>query len=171
MEVVVGSGTEPAEPAPTAIDEMLAPELEPARLRRLPRLLGDAVALLWTAAPGYFLRSLATQVVVGVAAGVPLLVLGRLMADLSAGAPKAHEALGPVVVLVVVGVVSAVAPLVLNYDQLVLGHRLEMHVARRVGEVAAAVDLELFDVAAFHDRLHRAGLAGMPAFAVASGAL
>ena len=126
-------------------------------LRELPKLLGEAVRLVWRAAPHDATIVVTTSVVVGVLTAVQLGLTQRLLqavlvvdngGDLSSVTP---ELIGFVVVLTVLGVLT----LYQGEKKRVLSELVTRYSQRLVAEVAARADLVEFDRPEFHDRLQR----------------
>src|SRR5437868_13062907 len=60
--------------------DRIEPPPERRQLRRIPRVLGSSFRLVWEAAPGRFLASLAPQIVTAVTTGAQLVITRDLIA-------------------------------------------------------------------------------------------
>jgi ATP-binding cassette subfamily B protein len=128
-------------------------------LRRLPRLVRQALRIMW-AEPSRrdFVASTALQAVGGAGIAVQLLLGQRaLQALLEAG--QGGGSMGDVAPwALAVAVVAAVlfsASAVQRERQQLLGELVSRHVEERVLDVAAAVELQAFETPAFHNRIQR----------------
>lgn len=149
-------GTSTSTPREVSIDDALR---SPRRtdVHRLPRLLGQAVKLVWQAAPGRLLWSAGLQLVGGASLAAQLLVLKGLLEGLLSGGEADLPAIAPKLALfAVLLVVSAVAGLAAAEQQRLLGELVERHTTGRVMDVATRVDLLDYDRPAFYDSLQRA---------------
>ncbi|MDP8970938.1 MAG: ABC transporter ATP-binding protein/permease, partial [Actinomycetota bacterium] len=152
------------QPAPgITIYDVCGPPQEPPRLRRLPRVVGAALGMVWAAGRRHLVGAAALKALNG--AGVAVLVLGG--GDLLAGVltadrtGAAFSAVGPeLVALIAVTAVMGFLAAVGQQLQDVLGELTARHAQERIVEVTCAVELEAFETPAFHDRLQRAALGG-----------
>lgn len=128
------------------------------RLQRLPRLLAQALAVVWRAAPREFARSAGLQLVAGAGLAAQLLVGREVLARLLAPGAELTPAavLPPLVVLALVSGLVAFARVARVEQQRLVTELVARHATGRVIEVATAVDLLDFDRSEFHDRLERA---------------
>jgi ATP-binding cassette subfamily B protein len=148
-----------AEPAPTIFD--VQPDLD-ARvdLRRLPRLTGQGLRLLWVAGRRDLLVSTALQAAGGLTLAAQLLVgQHALRALLGAAAGGTGASLGPLapwaLAVAAIAVASFLTTAMQRERQQILGEVVSRHVEERLLDVARAVDLVAFDTPAFHNRLQR----------------
>lgn len=148
----------PASPPHTA-DRGQGPHARRRRIdvQRLPRLLVEAVRLVWRAAPRRLAWSAGLQLLAGLGLAAQLLVLKRLLdvlvaeggADISAFAPE-------LALFVLLMVLVAAAGLASAEQQRILGELVERYTTGRVMDVATRVDLLEYDRPEFYDRLQRA---------------
>lgn len=155
-----------AEPAPGGrartpsrfnINDVLRPDVG-RRLGRLPRLVRRAVGLTWQAAPRAFATVSALQLLggLGVAGQVVVAeaVLQRLLAD---GAdPRLGDVIGLLALLALTSALVSFAGVARVEGNRLLTELVGRHATRQVIATAAAVDLEAYDDAEFHNRLERA---------------
>ncbi len=146
-------------------DILKGPANDPKLLRRLPRLTGEALALVWAAGPRELLVSVALKVTGGLGLAV-LLLLGRgvlagvLDADQTGTSASTAGVLPRLVALTaIVATLGLVAALGRETSTL-LGTRTQRHAQGRILDVACAVELEAYETPTFHDRLLRASLGG-----------
>ncbi len=143
------------------IDEVLVP-VGNRRTREFPRLVAQAVRLVWSAARRELVLTLALQVVSSLALAVEVLVARRLLsAFLQVG--QGGTASGVAVPLVVMTVALAFGSLTSTASselQRVLGELVTKHATSKVLDVAVAADLLAFETPSFHDRLQRAQMHG-----------
>ncbi|HSR24682.1 MAG TPA: ABC transporter ATP-binding protein/permease, partial [Candidatus Eisenbacteria bacterium] len=132
----------------------------------LPRLLLDALALVWRAAPRLVVVLVALQLVTAAGFGVTLLVVRAVVAQLLT-AQQTH--IGLTAVLPELGLMTVVLLLITfastfgNSIRMVLTEQVSETAFRPVVDVATAVDLEAYDSSQFHDRMQRAlNAAGRP---------
>jgi len=142
-----------------SVYDRVRPPVASRRLGALPRLLRDAFAVVWRAAPRELALSAALQLVAGVGAASLLLVgrevLSRVLAADDTGGGIGDVAPG-IVLLVVITALMAVAAAIQSERALLLGELVARRAQDDVLEVATAVDLAAFESAAFYDRLERA---------------
>ncbi len=146
-------------------DIVKGPSDDPKLLRRLPRLTGEALALVWAAGPGELLVSVALKVTGGLGLAVVLLLgrgvlAGVLDADQTGSSASTAGVLPRLVALTaIIATLGFVAALGRETSTL-LGTRTQRHAQGRIIDVACAVELEAYETPAFHDRLLRASLGG-----------
>lgn len=124
-------------------------------LRRLPVLVGRAIAITWRAAPGHLAAAVLLQVVGGVAIAAELLVARSAIAQIADGA----EAGDVVPELVGFGALTAIVLFSQQFrreSQRLLGELVARYATGQVLDVAARADLLDHDRPDFHDRLDRA---------------
>jgi ATP-binding cassette subfamily B protein len=134
------------------------PPRERRQLRRIPRVLGASFRLVWEAAPGRFLASLAPQAVSAVVTGAQLVVTRDLIAAVLATQSggdlgRVGTLLGYTIGLTVAG---AAANLVQGQQQQLLGAIVERHTNSVLLDRIIAVDLKRFETPEFQDLLRRA---------------
>jgi ATP-binding cassette, subfamily B, bacterial len=145
-------------PAPRTFDAdtILTPAADRG-VRQLPRLLHQAVRLVWEAAPRQLVISVGLQAVGGLALGAQLLVarhlLERLLATQSSSAFSA--ALPSVLLLVAALAVSGIVAVLRTEMQRLLSELVSWTAMQRVVAAATAADLVSFENPTFHDRLQR----------------
>src|SRR5919199_5721058 len=144
----------------------------PVRLRRLPGLCRQAVAIAWRAAKGDLLTVFAFQVLgaVGIAG---LLFVGRgtlqaFLHALNSGASLA-AVLPWVVAIAVVTAAQTLAGTVGRERQQILGNEVSRYLEGRVLDVTANVDLAMFDDPDFHNRVTRTQRGAFQAFGLVQG--
>ncbi len=126
-------------------------------IRRFPRLVTQAVKLVWEAAPRRLLWSAVLQVIGGLSLAGQLLVLKRLLDALLVDGTTDLASFGlDLALFVVLVVVAAAATLTTAEQQRLIGELVERHTTGKVMEVATSVDLLEYDRPAFYDRLERA---------------
>jgi ATP-binding cassette subfamily B protein len=162
------NGAEPATPIapdqPTKrfhIDEVLAPVTNK-RARQLPKLVVQAVKLVWSAARRELVLTVALQGLASVALAAEVLVARRLLsAFLQVGrGGTASAVVLPLVLMTIALALSAFASTASNELQRVLGELVSRHATGKVLDVAVAADLLAFETPTFHDRLQRAQMHG-----------
>jgi ATP-binding cassette subfamily B protein len=133
------------------------------KLRRLPRLVREAVRLVWAAGRRELLVVLAIKTVNGLGlAAVLLLGKGVLDGVIAAGrsGAGAETVLPRLLLLTVVmaglGFLSAIG----REHREILAELASRHAQSQIIDVACAVELEAYDTPAFHDRLVRAAGGG-----------
>ena len=154
----------PVPPSPTKrfhIDEVLVP-VGNRRARELPRLVAQAVRLVWSAARRELILTLALQVVSSLALAVEVLVARKL---LSAFLQVGHGGSASGVAVPLVAMTAALAfgsftSTASNELQRILGELVTKHATGKVLDVAVAADLLAFETPSFHDRLQRAQMHG-----------
>ncbi|HYO46085.1 MAG TPA: ABC transporter ATP-binding protein [Gemmatimonadota bacterium] len=131
--------------------------------RRIPRLTGQALRLVREASPRLFLFVTVLQLLGGGGVLLQLLVgrdvLRELLALAETGSglrpivPELAALIGTMVFLGIVG-------LLLAHQQRLLGELLDIHTFDQIIEVAATVDVALFEDPSFYDELTRARSSG-----------
>ncbi|MGD9751174.1 MAG: ABC transporter ATP-binding protein [Acidimicrobiia bacterium] len=154
------------------LDDVLAPNRERS-LRRFPKLVRRAFALVHQAAP----RELATSSVLQLGAGVGValqLLAGRHLISLataSDGATSLRTATVPAVALILITAAVTTADLFRTEQQRLVAELTTRHALDRLIDVAEAVELIEFERPSFHDRLQRAQInAGSRPLQIVSGA-
>ena len=154
--MAVTAGGEPPPPRRLNVDELLRPAAE-RRLGRLPRLLAQATALAWRAAPRPLAVATVLQLVSGAGLAAQLLVGRRLLTGILDGDGATFAEVAPGLwLLVMLGAVVSVAGMVRGEQQRLLAELVGRYSADQVLEVACAVELVAFDHPEFADRLKRA---------------
>ncbi|HYK97930.1 MAG TPA: ABC transporter ATP-binding protein [Candidatus Acidoferrales bacterium] len=136
----------------------IEPPKERRTLRRIPRVLASSFRIVWDAAPGRFLASLAPQAVSAVVTGLQLVVTRDLIqAVLATGNGgdfgRVSQLLGYVIALTLAG---AGANLVQSQQQQLLGAIVERHQNSVLLDRIIAIDLKQFETPEFQDLLRRA---------------
>ncbi len=138
--------------------QSLEPPKERRQLRRIPRVLGSSFHLVWEAAPGRFLASLAPQAVSAVVTGSQLVVTRDLIAAVLA--TQSGGSLDRVTLLLALtiglSIASSVANLVQGQQQQMLGAIVERHTNSVLLDRIIAIDLKRFETPEFQDLLRRA---------------
>jgi ATP-binding cassette subfamily B protein len=134
------------------------PRKERSQLRRIPRVLLSSFHLVWEAAPGRFIASLAPQAVSAVVTGAQLVVTRDLIAAVLAtgqGGDLSHvgQLLGLMIGLTLVG---SAANLVQGQQQQMLGAIVDRHTNSVLLDRIIAVELKRFETPEFQDLLRRA---------------
>lgn len=161
-----GGPDEAAQPA-SDLSDLFTPAKD-RRLRRLPSLLRQSVALVWRAARRELLLSTAFQLVAGVCAGAQILLAGRLLDRLVGPGDARPEFRSLLPILVGLGFITGVvsfANVARLEQQRVLGELVARDTADRILAVSTTVDLLEYERPEFHNRLQRAAAnaAGRPA--------
>jgi ATP-binding cassette subfamily B protein len=150
------SDDEAAKPVAVDAETLLEPTTDRA-LRQLPRLLGQAVRLVWEAAPRQLVLSISLQVIGGAALAGQLLIarhlLSRLLDTKSSGTFSA--ALPSVIFLVAVLAVAGLVQVLRTEMQRLLNELVSWTAMQRVITAATSADLVSFEDPDFHDRLQR----------------
>lgn len=139
------------------LSELLLP-VRQRGIRRLPRLVGGAIRLVWRAARREFLLSAALQIVAGFGLAGQVLV-GRHLLErvLTLGEGSDFGDVVPwLVALAGLSATLAFANLARVEQQRLLSELVARHATDQVLEVATSVDLLAYEVPAFHNRLQRA---------------
>jgi ATP-binding cassette subfamily B protein len=128
-------------------------------LRRLPALVRDAARLLWRVSPRRFLVTAVMQILIATGAATQLLA-GRDALALVLNAPRTGASSADLVPpLLLLGAVTAALHILRSVEFLgeeALQNQVAHAALGEVLDVAAGVDLEAFETAAFFDRLQRA---------------
>ena len=138
-------------------DELLLPDTDRS-LRKLPKLVFGAVALVWRAGPRVLALTVGLQIV-GSGALALQVVAGRfLLGDLiaSSSTHDFHRAIPWLVVLAVTLAASAIISVLNTELQRLLSELVSRFSLKRVVDAATAADLIRFENPQFHDRLQRA---------------
>jgi ATP-binding cassette subfamily B protein len=134
------------------------PPKERRQLRRIPGVLLSSFRLVWAAAPGRFLASLAPQAVSAVVTGAQLVVTRDLIAAVLATGQggdlsRVGQLLGLMIGLTLVG---SAANLVQGQQQQMLGAIVDRHTNSVLLDRIIAVELKRFETPEFQDLLRRA---------------
>jgi ATP-binding cassette subfamily B protein len=138
--------------------EILAPVSE-RDARQLPKLIGGAIKLVWSAAHRELALATGLQVLASVGLAVQVLVGRKLLSTfLNVGHPgtSATAVLPALVALAVATALIALANTGSNELQRILGEMVSRHALGKVLDVSVAADLLAFETPVFHDRLQRA---------------
>jgi ATP-binding cassette subfamily B protein len=147
---------EPDSPVAFDADTLLSPGTNRA-LRQLPRLLTQAVRLVWRAAPRELVLTISLQSVGGLALGAQVLVARSLLAHLLAKQTSGDfsSAIPSIVLLVVILAISGVVAVLRTEMQRLLSELVSWKAMQQVIGAATLADLVSFENPAFHDRLQR----------------
>jgi len=136
------------------------PEIPPERrqLRRVPRVLASSFRLVWEAAPGRFVVSLAPQAVSAVIVGAQLVITRDLIAAvLATGSGGDVGRVGQLLVATIgLTLLGSAANLVQNQQQSLLSAIVERHTNSVLLDRIIAIDLKRFETPEFQDLLRRA---------------
>lgn len=147
--------------APLSPFDLLQPDVDRS-LRRLPRLLGQALRLVWQADRPDVLILVGLQVLSGVALAAQLLVARTVLTDVIAatgttsGRPTLADVAPGLIVLAAITALSAFAQAAGPERQRVLGERVGRAAMGRIIDASTAVELEAYESADFHDHFRRA---------------
>lgn len=158
-----GAPRSPGTGQPFSIDEVVIPAGR-RDLRRLPRLVGSAVRLVWQAAPRELAIAGAVQVLAGVSLAAQLLLARRVLEGVTGAAGPSPELVSFAPELVAFGVlllVVAAAAVAGKEQQRTLAELVQQHTTGLVMDVSTSVDLLSFDRPSFYDRLQRATVNAM----------
>ncbi len=150
-------------PTPYTFVEAMGPVRRSLNLRRLPAIVQQALAMVWSAARWDVVAVLMLQLASAAATVVQLLVARALLARLTSGTPSIEMGeLFPHLLAVagataLVGVANALA----SHMQRWMTERVSWYTVLRIGQVSTSVDLATFETASFHDQLQRARTSGM----------
>src|SRR5437762_4795593 len=138
-------------------DRVEAPP-ERRQLRRVPRVLGSSFRLVWEAAPGRFLASLAPQIVTAVTTGAQLVITRDLIAAvLATGSGGDLSRVGTLLAeMIGLSLISSAAGLIQNQQQSMLSAIVERHTNSVLLDRIIAIDLKRFETPEFQDLLRRA---------------
>jgi ATP-binding cassette subfamily B protein len=136
----------------------MEPPQERRQLRRIPRVLASSFHLVWEAAPGRFLASLAPQAVSAVVTGAQLVVTRDLIAAvLATQSGGSLDRVAQLLALTIgLAIASSVANLVQGQQQQMLGAIVERHTNSVLLDRIIAIDLKQFETPGFQDLLRRA---------------
>ena len=139
-------------------DRHIEPPKERRTLRRIPRVLASSFKIVWEAAPGRFLASLAPQAVSAVTTGAQLVVTRDLIqAVLSSGNEGDLGRVGQLLAYTIgLTLVGSGAGLVQNQQQQMLGAIVERHQNSVLLDRIIAIELKRFETPEFQDLLRRA---------------
>ena len=127
--------------------------------RSLPRLARSGVGIVWRAGRREFLASTILQSIGGAGIAVQLLLGRRALAELLEAARTGGDLLAVLPWALAVACIAAAlffASSVQRERQQILGELVARHVEGRLLDVAAAVELDAFESASFHNGLQRA---------------
>jgi ATP-binding cassette subfamily B protein len=143
------------------------------QLGRIPRVLLSSFRLVWQAAPGRFVASLAPQVIAAVATGVQLIITRDLIAAVIAtgGGADLSRVGYLLAAMMALSVISTGISLVQGQQQQVLGAIVDRHTNSILLDRIIAVDLKRFETPEFQDLLRRAMNASGRMLGVAQGAI
>ena len=143
------------------------------RLRRVPRVLASSFKLVWEAAPGRFLASLAPQIVTAITTGAQLIITRDLIAAvLATGSGGDLSRVGSLLAAMIgLSVVSTGAGIVQSQQRQLLGAIVERHTTSVLLDRIIAIDLKRFETPEFQDLLRRAMNAMGRMFGVTDAAL
>ena len=152
------SGQASGSGAPWArVDEVL--HQPPQRdLRRFPRLVAQAMALVWAAAPRQLLTAGGLQVLAGLSLAAQLLVLRRVMSRIvgNDALPQVASIAPELIAFGLLLGVVAVVTVSQREQQRVLAELVEKYTVGQVMSVSTEVDLIEYDRPSFYDLLQRA---------------
>jgi ATP-binding cassette subfamily B protein len=134
-----------------------------AQLSRTPRLVAEALQIVWGGSRLHLLALTALQLIVGVGVAVQLLIARRIMEellDVSSGGPVS-SLYGPFGLLVVVTATLGLVGALAVHEQHLLVELVGRYALDRIVAVASAVDFRLFETSEFYDQLQRARNSGM----------
>ena len=126
--------------------------------RELARLLRDALALVWRAAPREFLLAASLQVLAGVGAAVQLVIAKQVLDDLLAAdrvGGDFDDAIPAAVLFVAVTLAITAAGVIQREYQRLLAELTRREAQNRILDVATAVELGGFEKPSFLGRLQR----------------
>ncbi|TQN37942.1 ATP-binding cassette subfamily B protein [Blastococcus colisei] len=135
--------------------------LRPVRLRSarsLPRLLREAFALTFDAAPRTATVFAFIQVFIGLGVAAQLLAVRSLLQALLGDQVEVGTLVPHVIALSTISAVVGAANAVRTEQQRLLGEVVSIHATGKVIDVGTSVDLLAFEDPAFHDSLQRARL-------------
>jgi ATP-binding cassette subfamily B protein len=155
----MGVVCEPEEndPGTTLFDLQPDPETK-VDLRRLPKLIGTGLGIVWAAGRREFLVSTALQALSGIGIAALLLLGQRALGALLAaeqGAGSLADVLPWAIVLGALSAVQFLASMLQRERQQILGELVTRYVESRVLDVVTAVELEAFERPDFHNRVQR----------------
>jgi ATP-binding cassette subfamily B protein len=138
-------------------DQVLRP-VRRRSVRRLPRLLREAFALTFEAAPRTASVFALVQVLIGLGVAAQLLAIRSLLQALLQAEVEPRTLIPHVAALSAISAVVGAANAMRSEQQRLLSEVVSIHATRKVMEVGTSVDLLAFEDPAFHDSLQRARL-------------
>ena len=153
-------------------DQIEAPP-ERRQFGRLPRVLLSSFRVVWQAAPGRFVASLAPQLIAAVATGVQLIITRDLIAAVIAtGSGADLSRVGYLLAaMMALTIVSTGTGLVQGQQQQILGAIVDRHTNSILLDRIIAVDLKRFETPEFQDLMRRAMNASTRMLGVAQSAI
>jgi ABC-type multidrug transport system fused ATPase/permease subunit len=153
--------------------DRVEPPPERRQLRRIPRVLGSSFRLVWEAAPGRFLASLAPQIVTALTTGIQLIITRDVIAAvLATGSGGDLSRVGYLLAAMIgLSIVSTGAGIVQGQQRQLLGAIVERHTNSILLDRIIAIDLKRFETPEFQDLLRRAMNAMSRLFGVTDAAL
>ena len=144
-------------PRTQTIDDVLGPSGE-RDVRRLPKLVGQAFALVWRAARRQLLVAGGLQLAGGLSLAAQLLVMRRVLdrIGIDGGTPQVSAIVPELIAFGVLLVIVASAAVGQREQQRLLTEHVTKYTTGHVLDVATHVDLIDFDRPSFYDRLERA---------------
>lgn len=141
--------------SPTFQDALATPTER--RLRDLPRLVRQALAVVWVAARRELLITASLQAVSSVVLAAQILITKELLTHLLDGGEKGYGPAVPYIIALAAAIgIVGVANTARAEVQYTLNELVSRYTMGRVIEVSTAVDLMAFETPAFHDRQQRA---------------
>ncbi len=139
----------------------------------MPRVLASSFKLVWEAAPGRFLASLAPQIVTAITTGVQLIITRDVIAAvLATGSGGDLSRVGYLLAAMIgLSIVSTGASIVQSQQRQLLGAIVERHTNSVLLDRIIAIDLKRFETPEFQDLLRRAMNAMGRMFGVTDAAL
>jgi ATP-binding cassette subfamily B protein len=136
----------------------IEPPAERRNIRRIPRVLASSFHLVWEAAPGRFLASLAPQAVSAVITGAQLVVTRDLIAAVLATQNGGDMGRVGTLLAYTIGLTLAgsAANLLQGQQQQMLGAIVERHTNSVLLDRIIAIDLKRFETPEFQDLMRRA---------------
>jgi ATP-binding cassette, subfamily B, bacterial len=141
--------------SPTFQEALSAPAER--RLRDLPRLVRQALAVVWEAARRELIITASLQAVSSVVLAAQILITKELLTHLLDGGEKGYGPAVPYIIALAVAIgIVGVANTARAEVQYTLNELVSRYTMGKVIEVSTAVDLMAFETPAFHDRQQRA---------------
>jgi ATP-binding cassette subfamily B protein len=141
---------------PQSLDQELATPPE-RKLRELPGLMFQAVALVWQAARREFVTTAALQAVASIGLAFQILITKSLLGHLLSAHRGAYGDAVPDIIALAVSIgIIGIANAARSEVQWAMNELVSRYTMSRVIEVSTAVDLMAFETPAFHDRQQRA---------------
>ena len=156
--------TEPAEPArPLSVLDLQPPPNRAARLKHVPRLVVDALAIVWAAAPRQLVATVVLQTAAAVGITAQLLVSREILHGLvDVGNGGDISSIYPwFAALAVMAAVLAALSAFSTYHQRLLTELTARHAFDSIITVTESVDYATFEEPGFYDQLQRARNSGM----------